>query len=72
MMHGIHEIMINYFKRLLRQVGNPNDYADYFDKVNQLKRLRIQADYQNKDITSVQSQKAIELAKELMHILNKL
>lgn len=72
MLHGIHEVMTNYFRLLFRQQGKKEEYYTFFDKISQLKRLRVQADYKNEDITCAESRKAIELEHELIHILNKL
>jgi hypothetical protein len=72
MMHGIHEIMINYFRNEFRKRNNLEDCHAFYNKICELRRLRIEADYKNRDIMSSQSYKAIALSAEVIHILNKL
>lgn len=72
MLHGIHEIMTNYFRLLLHKQGKREEYHAFFNKISQLKRLRVQADYKNEDISSRESRRAIELSRELINILKTL
>jgi hypothetical protein len=71
MMHGIHEIMINYFKVMLMK-SDWNDFKAFNEKIAQLRRLRIKADYKNEEIISYESKKVIDLSNDIIHILNKL
>jgi len=72
MLHGIHEVMINYFKMLLNQQNKRVELLEFYTKISQLKRLRIKADYKNCDIAYTESQKAIELSNDVINILKKL
>jgi uncharacterized protein (UPF0332 family) len=69
---GIHVRMINYIKG---QLLLKNQYAlirEFSMKIDQLKRLRIEADYKKSDIMSNQSNNSIRLADEVLHILKTL
>jgi hypothetical protein len=49
-----------------------NDFKAFNEKIAQLRRLRIKADYKNEEIISYESKKAIDLSNDIIHILNKL
>ena len=71
--HGSHEIMITYVHNKMIQsctsIEDKQKVVEFANKIGQLKKLRTKADYEEVDITSTQSNQAIELAQDVRNIL---
>lgn len=72
-MHGTHEIMAEFIR--MRLYGTASKFEEkqrakeFIAKIGQLKRIRFKADYGEESITITQSEKSIELAKDVLKIL---
>lgn len=67
---GSHEVMINKMAETLRLKGK--DWKEFNTSINQLKKLRIKADYENEQILISESQKAALLSTDILKILRSL
>lgn len=64
---GSHEIMINKMTRHLNKTGK--DYKTFNSKIGQLKRLRVDSDYENIMIDYSKSEESILLCQRIRKIL---
>jgi len=64
---GSHEILINNTMRHLR--SNNKDWKTFNTDINQLKKLRVEADYSNLSIDSEKGRKSLALSDNVLKIL---
>jgi hypothetical protein len=69
---GIHVRITNFIKGLLNTSNKTKELQDFVAKIQQLKQLRLKADYRSDDIYINDSSKSIALAREVLQILNKI
>lgn len=71
---NLHVAITNYIKKELGKSTKRNAYKDLNDfvaKITDLKKLRVKADYENEYISSDDSQKAFQLANDILGILKR-
>lgn len=72
---GLHNILINKIGQYIRNnTANRNankDFHDFNNKIIQLKRLRVDADYKDEGFDMTKSNNSISLAKDLIPILKR-
>lgn len=72
---GEHSVLINEIAGLIK--GNPqnknarNDFQAFNNKIIQLRKLRVDADYSDKDFGMSKSSASISLAKDILPILKR-
>ena len=67
----LHVGLSNYIKKELGKSTKPNsdrDINDFSKKYTDLKKLRVKADYKNESISWNDSQKAFQLANDILDI----
>lgn len=72
---GSHEVLINQIVKYMKSstLENKEDNARVLNnKIGQLKKLRVQADYQDLGFDSTSSSNAINLSHDIISILGKL
>lgn len=70
----LHVGLSNYIKKELGKSTKPNsdrDINDFSKKYTDLKKLRVKADYKNESISWNDSQKAFQLANDILDILKR-
>ena len=72
---GVHNVLINrigqFIKQNTKNVNANRDFRDFNSKINQLRRLRIDADYKDESFDIIKSNNSISLAKDLLPILKR-
>lgn len=72
---GMHNVLINKIGQYIRnnnKNANANkDFRDFNSKIDQLKRLRVDADYKDEGFDIKKSNNSISLAKDLLPILKR-
>ncbi len=72
---GLHNVLINKIGQYIRgNTANRNankDFHDFNNKIVQLKRLRVDADYKDEGFDMTKSNASIALAKDLIPILKR-
>lgn len=73
--NGTHNVLINKIGQFIKNnTANQNtnkDFQDFYSKITQLKKLRVDADYKDDGFDITKSNKSITLAKDLLPILKR-
>jgi len=67
---GTHEFLINQIGLHIKNSRNTNDFRQ-FNKIWQLKRLRVDADYSDNDFDVTMSNNSLTLSRMIVPILQK-